>query len=58
MDADHAFQAFFPDPYYAVAIPLVLLVVGITGISTLIALVMVKADKGKKPAATESKKQK
>jgi hypothetical protein len=57
VDVDHPFQAYFPDRYYAVAVPLTLLVLGVTGISTLIALVMIKAGQGKKTTPSETKKQ-
>lgn len=38
-------QAYFPDRYWAVAIPLLLLAVVVSGITSMIALVMVKSRK-------------
>jgi dolichyl-phosphate mannosyltransferase polypeptide 2 regulatory subunit len=43
VDIGHRLHAYFPDQYYAVSIPLTLLVLGITGITSLIALVLIKS---------------
>ena len=43
VDEGHFTQSFFPDRYYALALPLLLLVVGLSAVGTLIAIVMIKA---------------
>ena len=43
VDAGHPLQRLFPDAYYALAAPLVLLVAGLAVIGSLIAMVMIKA---------------
>lgn len=48
MDAGHVLHNYFPDRYWAVAVPAVLLLVGACAIITMIALVMKKGSKGKK----------
>ena len=49
VDEDHAMKRYFPDVYYALAIPLLLLVVGLAAIVALIALVTIKAGRSKIP---------
>lgn len=51
VDADHFIQSFFPHRYWAVAVPSLLLVVGITIITSLVSLVMLRADREKKAKA-------
>ncbi|ETV80032.1 hypothetical protein H257_07215 [Aphanomyces astaci] len=43
VDKDHIVQSFFPERYYAIAIPSVLLVVFLTVCSTFIGLVMIRS---------------
>ncbi|KAH9076802.1 dolichyl-phosphate mannosyltransferase polypeptide 2, regulatory subunit [Aphanomyces euteiches] len=50
VDKDHAVQSFFPERYYAMAIPSVLLVVFLTVCSTFIGLVMIRS----KPPKTQT----
>lgn len=54
MDLDHPIQAYFPDRYYAVAVPVVCLVVALTAITSMIALVMIKSGGSKKTSATNT----
>lgn len=51
-------QQYFPDPYYAVALPLSLLVLMVSGVTALIALVMIKSGATNKIPVQESKKTK
>ena len=50
-DAGHAFRTFFPDNYYAILVPNVLLVLGLTVVGTFISLVMIRSS-----AAAKKKK--
>lgn len=50
MEKSHPIQAYFPDPYYAVAVPLGLLVLGVSAITSLIALVMIRSEAAKAAA--------
>ncbi|KAF0700589.1 Aste57867_8925 [Aphanomyces stellatus] len=43
VDKDHVVQSFFPERYYAIAIPSILLVVFLTVCSTFIGLVMIRS---------------
>ncbi len=43
VEQGHPLHRLFPEPYYALAAPLVLLVVGLASVASLIAIVMIKA---------------
>mmetsp|Transcript_79850 Transcript_79850/g.222164 ORF Transcript_79850/g.222164 Transcript_79850/m.222164 type:complete len:92 (-) Transcript_79850:149-424(-) len=58
VDADHPLQSFFPARYYAIMIPTLLLVVGITVATTFVALVLIKSGKKKKADAAKAAKKK
>ncbi|KAG9302163.1 hypothetical protein G9A89_020597 [Geosiphon pyriformis] len=51
VDEDHPLHEYFPDRDYAIRIPVVLLLIGLTVVSTFLALVMIKSGKkGQKKA--------
>ncbi|KAJ1678992.1 hypothetical protein EV182_002948 [Spiromyces aspiralis] len=43
VDENHFARAFFPDRWYAIALPVFLLIVGVTGIGGFLALVMIRS---------------
>jgi hypothetical protein len=47
VEPHHFFHSFFPDRYWAIVIPVVLMILGVTLVGTFLALVMIR--KGKKP---------
>ena len=55
MDAHNPLQGFFPDRYYAVAIPAVLLVLAITVVTAFVGMVIMKSAAKKKSAAAAKK---
>ena len=50
LDDGHVLRIFFPDQYYAIAIPLLLLVIGIATLAILLGLVSLKTALGERKA--------
>lgn len=48
VEPGHFFHSFFPDRYWAIVIPVVLMILGVTLIGTFLALVMIRKGKPKK----------
>ncbi len=55
LDTNNPLQDFFPDRYYAVAIPAVLLVLAITLVTAFVGMVIMKSAAKKKAAAAAKK---
>ncbi|KAJ1965474.1 Dolichol phosphate-mannose biosynthesis regulatory protein [Dipsacomyces acuminosporus] len=52
VDEDHPARSLFPPQWYAIAIPVFLLTVGVTGIFGFLSFVMLKSGKGSVKKAT------
>mmetsp|Transcript_13018 Transcript_13018/g.19671 ORF Transcript_13018/g.19671 Transcript_13018/m.19671 type:complete len:80 (+) Transcript_13018:143-382(+) len=47
IDADHFIQGYFPDREYAIIIPIIVAVLGITVIGTFLSLILIKSGRKK-----------
>ncbi|KAI9034361.1 dolichol phosphate-mannose biosynthesis regulatory [Hyaloraphidium curvatum] len=52
VDSDHPARAYFPPPEWAIRVPVALLLVGLTGVSSFVALVMLRSKRRSKPKVT------